>query len=111
MENSGESQRDGSSIGLAGSDLGNTRISRYGVRIHRVEQPGLVQPLRVRKSVAAVVCLAVFATIEYRSAFSMVPLALFKNLGFSGTNSLTLLLYTAIGIFLFLSPGSRIFGD
>jgi predicted MFS family arabinose efflux permease len=53
---------------------------------------------------AAIACLAAFATIEYRSDFPMVPLALFKNAGFRGANLLTLLLYAAVGIFFFLFP-------
>ena len=81
-------------LGLAGMVFGFIESSNLG----------WTSPIVFGSLVAAIACLTVFAMIEYRSAFSMVPLALFKNSGFSGANSLTLLLYAAVGIFFFLLP-------
>jgi EmrB/QacA subfamily drug resistance transporter len=53
---------------------------------------------------AAGVLLISFFVIEARSADPMVPLELFHSRNFSGANLLTLFLYAAIGIFLFLLP-------
>ncbi len=48
--------------------------------------------------------LIVFAFVEDRITSPMVPLALFSSSGFTGANLLTLFLYAALGIFLFLFP-------
>jgi EmrB/QacA subfamily drug resistance transporter len=48
--------------------------------------------------------LVLFVIVESRVAAPMVPLWLFKSPGFSGANLLTLLLYAALGIFMFLYP-------
>jgi EmrB/QacA subfamily drug resistance transporter len=45
-----------------------------------------------------------FIWIEARIPSPMVPLALFQSRSFSGANLLTLFLYAAVGIFLFLFP-------
>jgi predicted MFS family arabinose efflux permease len=44
----------------------------------------------------------VFVFVETRTHSPMVPLTLFKSHAFSGANLLTLLLYSALGIFFFL---------
>jgi EmrB/QacA subfamily drug resistance transporter len=48
--------------------------------------------------------LILFIAIERRVAAPMVPLSLFKSRSFSGTNLMTLFLYAALGIFIFLLP-------
>ncbi len=53
---------------------------------------------------AGFACLLLFPFVEARSKFPIVPLALFKNASFAGANLLTLFLYSAIGIFVFLFP-------
>lgn len=50
------------------------------------------------------VCLILFVVVEARESSPMVPLALFKSRAFSGANLLTLLLYGAFGIWMFLFP-------
>jgi len=51
------------------------------------------------------VSLMVFLFAEGRAVFSpLVPLALFRSRAFSGANLLTLLLYSALGVFFFLFP-------
>jgi EmrB/QacA subfamily drug resistance transporter len=49
-------------------------------------------------------CLIAFAVVEGRVDSPMVPLALFSSSGFTGANLLTLFLYAALGIFVFLFP-------
>ena len=53
---------------------------------------------------AGCVFLIAFFVIESRSSSPMVPLDLFHSRNFSGANVLTLFLYAALGIFLFLFP-------
>jgi len=65
---------------------------------------GWTNPFVFASLIVAIVCLTAFGMIEYRGDFPMVPLALFKNSDFSGANLMTLLLYSAIGIFFFLLP-------
>ncbi len=45
-----------------------------------------------------------FIVIEKRVEAPMVPLTLFKSRAFSGANLMTLFLYAALGVFLFLFP-------
>jgi EmrB/QacA subfamily drug resistance transporter len=49
-------------------------------------------------------CLIAFVFIEHGARSPMVPLALFESRTFGGSNLLTLLLYSAIGVFFFLFP-------
>ena len=48
--------------------------------------------------------LVTFVVVEAHVASPMVPLMLFRSRKFTGANLLTLLLYSAIGIFFFLFP-------
>ncbi len=50
------------------------------------------------------IALTLFPLIEKRVVAPMVPLSLFKSPAFSGANLLTLFLYAALGVFLFLFP-------
>lgn len=61
-------------------------------------------PLVFGGLIGGFLALVGFVLIEARSASPMVPLSLFKDLSFAGANLLTLLLYSAIGIFFFLFP-------
>jgi EmrB/QacA subfamily drug resistance transporter len=54
--------------------------------------------------IAGFACLILFVFLEAREASPMVPLALFESRSFSGANLLTLLLYGALGIWMFLFP-------
>ena len=65
---------------------------------------GWRDPLVFGSLIAGVVCLIAFVLVEDRVAMPMLPLRLFESRSFSGANLLTLLLYAAIGIFLFLFP-------
>ena len=48
--------------------------------------------------------LIVFLFVEARVKSPLVPLALFRSHAFAGANLLTLLLYSALGVFFFLFP-------
>jgi EmrB/QacA subfamily drug resistance transporter len=65
---------------------------------------GWAHPLVVGSLLAGFACLAGFALAENRVSSPMVPLTLFASRSFSGANLLTLFLYAALGIFLFLFP-------
>jgi predicted MFS family arabinose efflux permease len=65
---------------------------------------GWRHPLVSISLVAGIVAGIAFLRIEATTASPLVPLKLFKSRAFSGANLLTLFLYAAIGIFLFLLP-------
>ncbi len=65
---------------------------------------GWSNPLVYGSLICAFGFLLGFAALEARSRSPMVPLALFRNLNFSGANLLTLFLYAAVGAFFFLLP-------
>lgn len=53
---------------------------------------------------AGIVCVTLFVRMEMKTASPMVPFEIFASSAFTGANLLTLLLYSAIGIFFFLFP-------
>jgi EmrB/QacA subfamily drug resistance transporter len=65
---------------------------------------GWRSPLVAGSLIVGLACLIALAAAERRVASPMVPLSLFESRSFSGANLLTLLLYSAIGIFFFLFP-------
>ena len=65
---------------------------------------GWRHPLVFGGLIIGVSCIVGLAFVEARTTSPMVPLALFKNAGFSGANLITLFLYAAVGIFFFLFP-------
>jgi EmrB/QacA subfamily drug resistance transporter len=65
---------------------------------------GWGHPLVYGSLILSMACLIAFALVEGRINSPMVPLALFSSSGFTGANLLTLFLYSALGIFLFLFP-------
>jgi EmrB/QacA subfamily drug resistance transporter len=71
-----------------------------------IESPrsGWTHPVVLSSLLVAVVCLVAFPFLEKRSPFPMVPLELFRSPVFAGANLLTLLLYSALGIFFFVFP-------
>jgi EmrB/QacA subfamily drug resistance transporter len=54
--------------------------------------------------IASLVALILFIVLEGRESSPMVPLTLFKSHAFSGANLLTLLLYGALSIWMFIFP-------
>jgi EmrB/QacA subfamily drug resistance transporter len=65
---------------------------------------GWGHPLVVVSSAGGCACVLAFLRVERKAVSPMVPLEMFSSAGFSGANLLTLLLYAALGAFLFLFP-------
>jgi EmrB/QacA subfamily drug resistance transporter len=65
---------------------------------------GFGHPLVLVTLLGGVVWLAMFFFVEARSPIPMLPLALFRSRDFTGTNLLTLFLYTALGGGMFFFP-------
>lgn len=65
---------------------------------------GWTHPAVLGPSLAGVVLLSVFVWWEARAASPMMPLGLFRSANFSGANTITLLLYFALGAALFFVP-------
>ena len=71
-----------------------------------IESPGRGwgHPVVLFSMLVAILGLTAFPLVEKSSPFPMVPLGLFRVRVFAGANLLTLLLYSALGIFLFVFP-------
>jgi EmrB/QacA subfamily drug resistance transporter len=82
------------SAGLCGLVYGFLESAHLGWR----------NPVVYGSLIGGFICLVGFVYVEARGASPMVPLSLFKSRSFSGANLLTLLLYSALGIFFFLFP-------
>ena len=65
---------------------------------------GWEDPLISIALIVGLICVGVFIYREATTRSPMVPLSVFRSPAFSGANLLTLLLYSAIGIFFFLFP-------
>jgi EmrB/QacA subfamily drug resistance transporter len=65
---------------------------------------GLGHPLVVASLSLGVVCLALLVVVELYASNPMLPLHLFRSRTFTLSNVLTLLLYGALGVILFLLP-------
>jgi EmrB/QacA subfamily drug resistance transporter len=63
---------------------------------------GFGQPLIVTALAGGILCLAIFVVVEARSQHPLVPLTLFRNRQFTGTNVTTFLLYAALSGLFFL---------
>ncbi|HKN58795.1 MAG TPA: MFS transporter [Gemmatimonadaceae bacterium] len=77
-----------------------------GIVLGLLEWPplGPGHPLVISSLVGGVVALALLILAEHREKSPMMPLHLFQSRAFSLTNLLTLLLYGALGVVLFLVP-------
>src|SRR6266568_5692677 len=77
-----------------------------GIVLGLLEWPplGPGHPLVIGALVVGAVSLALLIVAEHREKTPMMPLHLFKSRSFSLTNLLTLLLYGALGVVLFLVP-------
>jgi EmrB/QacA subfamily drug resistance transporter len=77
-----------------------------GVVFGLLEWPplGAGHPLVIGSLALGVVCLALLIVAEHREKSPMMPLHLFESRTFSLANLLTLLLYGALGVVMFLVP-------
>jgi EmrB/QacA subfamily drug resistance transporter len=81
-------------LGLGGLVYGLIESARLGWR----------SPTVAGSLIVGLACLLLFPFVELRARSPMVPLALFRFRTFTGANVLTLWLYSALGIFLFVLP-------
>ena len=81
-------------VGLGGLVAGFIESANLGWR----------SPLVLASLTVGFVCLIALVFFEARVASPMLPLALFESRSFTAANLLTLLLYSALGIFFFLFP-------
>src|SRR5882724_865132 len=81
-------------VALAGLVYGFIESSKLGWR----------NPLVIGSLALGLACLFGFVVVEQRAKSPLVPPTLFKSRVFTGANLLTLLLYSALGIFFFLFP-------
>ena len=100
----------------ASTDDSSGRVDWLGALLATVGLGGLVagfiesanlgwrSPLVLASLIVGFVCLIALVSFEARAASPMLPLALFDSRSFTGANLLTLLLYSALGIFFFLFP-------
>ncbi len=65
---------------------------------------GWHNPTVVASSLLGCLLLSVFFVFERRTSEPMLPLQMFRSSNFAGANLLTLLLYSALGIFFFVFP-------
>jgi len=81
-------------LGIGGLVFGLTESSRLGF-----QDPWLLLSIGL-----GLLFLIAFVWLESRLRFPMMPLGLFRSTNFSGTNLMTLLLYSALGGALFFFP-------
>jgi EmrB/QacA subfamily drug resistance transporter len=81
-------------LGLAGLTYGFTEAPGQG----------FANPLILFTLIGGALALILFVIVEARSPHPMVPLGLFRQRTFAGTNLLTLFLYAALGAALFFFP-------
>jgi EmrB/QacA subfamily drug resistance transporter len=94
-ESDGHAEHDSHRVDLPGLAL--TALGLGAIAL------GLIESLPLA-AVGGLVLLAVFVFVEHRSRSPMLPLSLFRSRTFSGTNLLTLFLYTALNGVLFFLP-------
>ncbi len=100
-----ESRQEGKTkLDFAGSTL--ITISLAGLTYGFIEAPekGFDNPLILISLAVGILGMLGFLWVESRSKNAMMPLSLFKSRVFSGANFLTLLVYGALGGFLFFFP-------
>jgi EmrB/QacA subfamily drug resistance transporter len=101
-ESHGASSR--SAIDVLGAMLATVGLA--GIVFALIEAPSrgwLATPIWAAAAIG-VVALLLFIRVEARSATPMLPLRLFRDRNFAGSNLLTLLLYAALGGSLFFLP-------
>ena len=95
---------DARRIDWLGAAVGTLALGGLVVGFVESTNRGWSNPLVVGSLTVGLAGLVLFVFIESRVTSPMVPLSLFRSGSFSGANLLTLLLYAAIGIFVFLFP-------
>ncbi len=84
-------------VGLGGLTVG-------AIGLGQGNSDGAFNPLPIVSLLVGLIALAGFIVVESRSNHPLVPLGLFKNRTFSGTNLMTVFLYGALSGTLFFLP-------
>ena len=102
--NHGEDGKEAGPIDVLGTVL--VTVGLAGVIFALIELParGGTSVAVIASACVGVAALAVFIRVEARSRAPMMPLGLFADANFAGTNLLTLLLYGALGGALYYLP-------
>ena len=91
---------------FANSNRGEERIDLAGITLTAIGLGGIAFGLiesMLPVAIGGVLLLVAFVFVERKTSAPMLPLSLFRSRVFSGTNLLTLFLYTALnGVFFFL---------
>ncbi len=91
-------------LDLAGAMLATLGLGGLVFGLLEAGTRGWDDPLVRAGMVGGPAALLAFVVVEARRSFAMVPLSLFRNRTFAGTNLLTLLVYGALGGGLFFLP-------
>ncbi|MDQ6870720.1 MAG: MFS transporter [Gemmatimonadota bacterium] len=93
-----------SRIDWLGAALGIVGLGGLVFGLLELTPLGPTNPLVIGSLTLGLACLVMLVVVERRAANPMMPLKLFRSRTFTLTNVLTLLLYGALGIVLFLLP-------
>jgi EmrB/QacA subfamily drug resistance transporter len=97
-------QQTGSKIDFAGAISVIFGLALFTFGFLRIPVLGYHNPRVLFSLIAGILLLILFVVIEYKSDHPMMPLKLFTNSTFSGTNLLTFFLYAGLGAaMLFMS--------
>jgi EmrB/QacA subfamily drug resistance transporter len=94
----------GREIDWAGAALAVFGLGGVVYGLLELPERGIAQPEVFIALIAGALCLVGFVVVEARAKHPMMPLSLFATRDFSVTNILTLLLYGALGVSMFLLP-------
>src|SRR5205814_7923369 len=93
-----------SRIDWAGASLAVLGLGAIVFALLEWPRAGATAPSVMAGGVIGAACLALFLRVERRMPNPMLPLDLFRSRAFTLTNVLTLLVYAAIGMVLFVVP-------
>ncbi len=91
-------------IDLGGAVLAVAFLATLTFGLIEAPAKGWTSPAVAGMLTASVIAGAAFLLLESRSRHAMLPLAIFRNRQFSATNTVTFVLYAALGGVLFLLP-------
>lgn len=90
--------------GIALITLGLAGLTYGTIALGQANSAGTSDPIALAAVIGGIVALGAFVLVEAKSTHPIVPLRLFRNRTFSGTNLMTLFLYGALSGALFFFP-------
>src|SRR5262249_12747237 len=100
----GVDQKSTGKLDWQGACLASASLACLVAGLLESSKLGWRSPVVIGSLVGGPLLFVLFLRVEARASSPMVPLSLFKSNSFLGANLLTLLLYSAIGIFFFVFP-------